>query len=285
MLRKHYPKLITTLLIACSLRCSATTIVVLVASDGIVIASDSKMDWYSDTRFSESGELHNKTVVLTDRIAVAIMGASGVKSTATDGRILYEFDAKHLLDETKQALGPNASLSQIQNVIKDKLKMAMGSVPPYLVDRSIQEQNAIGGHFVNFIIAGYEDGAPVVRDVRGKRIRNALNVTQVIVEAVPVFPLPNDPPDSHLIVFGASKGISNFLNNPESSERKAASTALLSAMDAMDDRKYPNSVAAVAIASELIRMESKAEPSRVGLPVNIVVLSNSRSPKISSVPK
>jgi hypothetical protein len=266
---------IAVLLIALSLHARATQIVVVVTRDGIVIASDSKQRAASNAGMSVNPKTTNKIVVLNKRTAIATVGMGNMRITS-GGKVVFDFDSRSFLEGIKRSLPPSASLSSIQSAVIDQSRSAMEGLSTLVADGSFQEQNAPDGDIVDFIIAGYENGVPVVHKVRIECDWNTRKLSNPIVA----------PIDSPIAFFGRNLTISDAAN-PGSAEHKAAEARYPGVIRGLGvfRGQSVNSVEGIGIAADLIRLEGEFDPANVGPPINIVVLSSARPPAVSVLPK
>ncbi len=277
-------KILAFLLFAGAQRSVATQIVVVVTHDGIVIASDSKQRASTNTGLSDSPELADKVIMLNDRVAVAVVGAGSLRFLSGTETV-YRFDPISLLDAVKHSLPANASESLIESIIVDKLKSAMDGLSPYIANGFFNKQNAPEGDIVDFIVAGYENEVPLVRKIRVECDWDARKIASPVVESKN--PLPNRPVDSNIIFFGRNSNIINA-TDPTTPEWKAASSrypGVITGIDVFIHSRIVSSAEGKVIAADLIRLEAEFDPENVGLPMNIVVLSNDHSPVVSVLTK
>jgi hypothetical protein len=259
--------------------------VVVVANDGIVIASDSKQRAASNIGISDDRRAANKIVILNDRTAIATTGMGDMRITS-GGKVLADFSSAELLDGIKHTLSPNASASSIEGLVIDKLKSSMNELSRYVANGAIRKQNAPDGDLVDFILAGYENGVPIVHKIRVECDWNTRKIVVPTVESRN--PLPNRPFDSNVVFFGRNLNILNVASNPAGAERKAAAErypGVIEAIDVFSRGRNVSSADGVDIAADLIRLESEFDPENVGPPISIVVLSLAHLPKISVMPK
>jgi hypothetical protein len=265
--------------------CRATEVVIAVASDGVVIASDSKQVSGSSSGWTNNPELANKIVVMNDRVAIATVGIAKVLLFMPNGKVRYSFDSSQLLDGVKHSLPTNASVSLIENVVINKLKRAMDGLSPYVADGSIQQQDPTDMDFIDFDITGYESGIPVVHKILVKCDWSARKFSSPIFESK--YPRPNKPHNSYIGFFGWNRSVINMQNpaSPESAAANARYPDLIRGMYALAHGKGFTSTEAVNIASQAILLEAEFNPERVGPPINIVVLSSKDAPIVKTLRK
>jgi hypothetical protein len=169
------------LLLAFNQDCRATTIVIAVASDGVVIASDSKQRSGSSSGLTSNPEPADKVVVLGDRVGVGVVGLANYRVGTTAN--LVEFHASEFLEGVKHSLASNPSVSLVEDVLIDKLKVAMDRLAPYVANGMIHKQSADEGDLIDFIVAGYDQrGRVAVRKIRVECDWVARKLSSPIVE-------------------------------------------------------------------------------------------------------
>jgi hypothetical protein len=256
----------------------ATQIVVVVANDGIVIVSDSKQ--VTNVGLGINPELANKVVVLNDRAAVAADGL-GKLTGAAGNEILFSYSSEALLKDVKKSVSPNVSIAEIERTLVGKLNIAMTALAPYVSNGSFNQQNAPEGDLLDFILIGYDGAVPVVHKLRVTCDWNARKILDTIIETRN--PLPNRPVDSNVIFFGRNLSIQNAAD-PNSPEGKAANMhypGVIKGLDVFRHGKTVNSIDAMDIAADLIRLEVEFDSKNVGFPMNVVVLSRTHAPTYS----
>jgi hypothetical protein len=286
MLLKSRVLFITVLMAFLSRDCRATLVVVVVASDGIVIASDSKEGRTTATGIAEQPKLAHKVVILNNRIAVATIGMGWLKLRSA-GLNPFDFDSRTFLNEVKNSLPPNASESLIESVIVKKLQGAMDRLSPYVSNGMLNENNAPGiPNLIEFVIVGYDHGVPLIRRIRVECNWNVRKIASPVIEME--YPLPNRPHDSRLGFFGEWGAIYRAIS-PDSAERKAVEERYPSARTGIGIHygklAVGNSAESIGVAADLIRLEAEFNSEDVGPPINFVVLSRERPPATSFLAK
>jgi hypothetical protein len=95
------------------------------------------------------------------------------------------------------------------------------------------------------------------------------------------------PLHSDFVFFGRTESIFN-VQTVGSPERKAAAErypSILMGLQTFLSGGNFTTEKAVAIVTDMIRLETEFDPENVGPPINIVALSKLRSPAISTLPK
>jgi hypothetical protein len=276
---------LAALLFALSARTSgATSIVIVVASDGIVVASDSKQVLGLKSGLAANPESARKVIVLNHRVAVSIVGWASTQVTCGSG-VLYRFDTMEMLEGIKSSLPADAPISSIENVIVDKLKIALDRLAPYVANGLINQENSGRGDFIELIVAGYENGVPAVSAIWVEPDWNARKLSSPFVKSRN--PSPNRPNNSYMRIYGETQSIVRA-GDPRSPEWKAAKErypGVVQGIDMVRRGLSVNSTDGIRISTDFIRLESEFDSENVGPPINIVVLSNTHEPLISVLPK
>jgi hypothetical protein len=245
-----------------ALRCQATSIIVVVTGNNIVVASDTKKDWmHAGPNHEKTG---NKVVVIENRAA---LGTTGL------GR-LGDFDADRFIVGIKDTYCGDTSVSAIERVIKDKLKPFMDGFLAYVADGPVTDKEAfLGSVLVDFIVAGYEKGIPTIDIITLDIDWNSRKVSRPITHSI--YPSPNIPVDRNPrpFAFGNHDAIDAALNNTSSKERKAAYTFRGFETGFWGDIRDITTKQAVDIAADTVRFEAEFSPKDVGPPINLVTLS------------
>ncbi len=226
-------------------------------------------------------ETVTKTVVLNRRTVTAMLGSA--KIARTNDELI--FDVCGFLNGIKNSLAPNAPVSVVESIIVNKLKRAMNRFPSDVVDTLIKEQNTPGIETsIEIVVAGFENGAAVIRKIKGKW--NDRKIASPQIETV--YPVPDSPIGSHVPCFGYCNSFANVTRYPNSPERMAALArypGVILGLNLFSKKILPDSGQGLSIATGLIRLEAEFNSENVGPPIDVVVLSNTRPPKISSLPK
>jgi hypothetical protein len=251
----------------------ATTLVVITSKDSIVFASDSKE--VSGGPRIRGPKSVNKIVVFNYATAIAITGIAEFDITAPDGKIVFHFDADRILNETKHSLSSTASISSLDSVIVNKLKIAMDGFRPYLANGRINPKNAPSVNYLDFVIVGYDAGIPVIHRVTVNFDWNLGKISGPVVSAEDASP---DRP--HNFCFGECTAVAH-LGIDGSAEQRAAFARY---PDAIRGFRH-NPISAFNAAADLVRLECEFNPEFVGAPVHLVTLTRNNEPDIKTLLK
>src|SRR5262249_17500764 len=131
----------------------------------------------------------------------------------------------------------------------------------------------------------YEDGSAKIIQVAIKVDWNIRQLSGPIIQTK--YPRPNMPRHGDIRFFGMNRAILKIADS-SSIEYRTAVDKFPSAIRGIESlrREEPITVTnAMAIAADLVRLESEFEPESVGPPINIVVISSTKTPVISSLSK
>jgi hypothetical protein len=222
---------------------------------------------------SSDPELAKKFVLFNPTTAVAFVGLSEWDSVAPNGKVLYYFDALKFLNGIKHSLPPNASVSTVEGVVVDKLKIAMNRIAPYFANDPVESQNAAFGKYISFIIVGYSAKVPVIHIVGVEIDWNLRKISNPITQ--PIDPSPNSPRPLCVGINTAYRRL--FVRN--SAEHVAAASRYPAALSPV------NSTSASAFASDVIRLQSEFDPEDVGPPIHVLTLMRDKGPLEETLPK
>ena len=258
----------------------ATTVMVIATKDHIVIASDSKELLSTAAGGVDSLNPAQNIVVFNNETAVAISGFAEINISKADGTAVFHFSALELLKGVKDSLPRAASIPIIERVVVDKMKREMDRYLPYFVNESVDLKNAPPWHSLDFIVAGYEAGVPIVHKITLEFNWSLKEISSPIVTPEDIS--ANGP---RWICSGICKSIVRLMTVPNSGERRVASVRYPAAF------KFSGGdpIQLTDAASDFIRVESefnrKNVDGNVGGPINLVTLRQNKKPLVKTLPK
>jgi hypothetical protein len=258
--------------------CRATEIVVAVAKNGIVVASDSKQLGAPDVA--------DKVMVFNSKVAVAVTGTEKIRLRTLTGAVVFYLEATSLLNDTRSSLPSNSSMSLIESTVTDRLRDAMKGLSPYVANGSFRKEDASGGDLIDIIFAGYKMGIPTV-DVIG--VICDWDARQLSDPKLVVFnPSQSRPDNTNILLLGRSDAIQRAAD-PISREAKAVANSYPGVLVGFNIMRHNGSLVrsatGVTIACDMIRLHGEFDPEDVGPPINIVVLSLSHKPDVRKIPR
>ncbi len=257
----------------------ATTVMVIVTKDHIVIASDNK-GLLSTAGGVDGLNRAQNIVVFNNATAIAISGFAEINISKSGGTSVFHFSALELLKGVKDSLPQNAPMPDIERVVVDKMKREMDKYLPYFVNEPVDPKNSPPWHSLDFIVAGYEAGVPIVHKITLEFDRSLKRISSPIV--TPEDTSANGP---RWICSGICKSIILLMTVPNSGERRVASVRYPAAF------KFSGGdpVQLADAAADFIRVESELNPKSAGGneggPINLVTLRQNKKPLVKTLPK
>lgn len=141
---------------------AATTAVVVVTEQGIVMATDSKTT-VRVADFSTFGELTTRKLVLVQgRIVIACIGVSDFRTANSHHNFLTWMQSLQL------KLPDNVSVEEFTRIIEKESARVFSTFDTFSKDGSLkkQESDETCKTFVQYLIAGYQAGTPLLYEVR-----------------------------------------------------------------------------------------------------------------------
>jgi hypothetical protein len=247
----------------------ATAIEVFVLKNSILIASDSKQS-------GPYARVINKTIIMNDTVAVANSG-EGVDTEVGNwnGQPFFRFSVETLLNEVKGSLPREASIPIVEAVIEDKMKAALNGLTPEMGQFIVKNKKTSERDHVTFFVVGYENGVPVVDSIYFEFDWNFSKVSD------PRFysynPSPQGPKEFN---FALHDAIDALKTNTDPIYRVAQTDYPRSL-----DITVKNMRRATLKAADLIRLEGKYHPDKVGPPINTVIIRRNGAPVTGSLPE
>jgi hypothetical protein len=258
----------------------AATVMVIVTKDHIVIASDGKELLSTAAGGVDSLDPAQNIVVFNNATAIAISGFAEINISKSGGTSVFHFSALELLKGVKDSLPRNAPISDIERVVVEKMKREMDKYLPYFVNEPVDLKNAPPWHSLDFIVAGYEAGVPIVHKITLEFNQSLKKISSPIV--TPEDTSVNGP---RWICSGICKSIILLMTVPNSGERRVASVRYPAAF------KFSGGdpIQLADAAADFIRVESelnrKDADGNVGGPINLVTLRQNKKPLVKTLPK
>ena len=271
------------ILVALSVTCShGTTVIVVVASNGIVLASDSKQTTASHVANPKPAI---KAHVINDRVAVAVVGAADLEIFA-DSKTVFSYHTVEFLQGIKDSSPADASVSAVVAIIRDKSHTAMNGLTPYMANGFFDEKKAPAGNLIDYIVVGYEQGVPSVVRISIKPDWEARKLSAPVIKTI--HPSQDTPPSGADIRFyGVTQAIQNAAL-PGSTEQGAALARYPGVIRGLEVRRNGliiDASEAAVVAADLIRLQAEFDSNDVGLPVNLLTVFDGKRPTVISISK
>jgi hypothetical protein len=242
----------------------ATTVVVAITDDGIVMGSDSKtVNKSSD--FSSLGELTTeKLIVIQGHIVIACLGVRSV------GGGLGHYDFATWIRRLQLELPSDVSVDQFSRVIEQETARVFSTFNTLLESDSVkkQEPDETCRTFIQYLIAGYQAGMPRLYEVRFYIDWNSKNL--VGPTRIMLYPDPKDIGDFHVKMYGMKEVIAE-VNNQNSYAYKQTMARLPEIFGKLIFHRGHVSIdETISLIQVLIQIEEETNPSDVGGDAQIV---------------
>jgi hypothetical protein len=265
-------------------QCMGTTVVVVVASNGIILASDGKQQSQSLIGKTPNPQSAVKNYVMNSKVAVAVVGM-GSLSIISGTKKLFDYDSIRFLERIKHCLPSNASVNTVAGIIKDKSQVTLDRLSPYVENGTLNKNNAPGGDIVDYIVVGFERNLPTVIKVSIEPDWERRKLTGPVFKTV--HPSQDVPIDTDIRFYGTTEAINNAAS-PTSREHAVAARKYPGVIKGLEVRQKAltiNTSVGVPIATDLIRLESEFDSENVGPPIHIAILSRTKPPVIRRLAK
>jgi hypothetical protein len=234
-------------------------VIVIVTNDGVVLASDSKVN---NPLAGEPNSI-NKLYVMNDQTTIGVIGGPEVVLTApnTDG---FRWRASKMLMEVKRRFAANASLSTLAGIIEMVMEHAFDHVPPNLSNWLIEHNDTVPADrdHVTFVFGGFESGKPIVEVMTFKFETYFRNPPKSSVSA-----LDTSSGVDGIYPFGHTDAIgrSQTYGTPEWNFASFTYPAAYR-------KRFANLDEASETAADLIRIQSHFDSQFVAPPIHVVIV-------------
>jgi len=242
----------------------ATTVVVAVSKDGIVISTDSKTTFRA-ADFSETGEREqSKFVIVKQRLVVIAIGVSDYRDTARH----YNFLA--WMQGVQLKLPDNITPDQLAGIIgkESESTFAALGVNKSLADGTLKNKTPAEPCeiFAQFVIVGYQDAVARIQKVQFDIDWNH----HTLVGPTRIVLYPDGAESNYRVIrFGTQQAITDFLNRKSYAHQQAMALCP-KAMADIDSSRYPSFDETVALTRALVQVEENTNPDEVGGPIRTV---------------
>jgi hypothetical protein len=242
-------------------RLNATSAVVIIDSNGIVVSSDSKTVFVRGSDFSASGEAeHAKFAILKNRIVVLGIGAEAGKH----GTVQYNFLT--WMESLQLSLPPNVSVDDVTGIIEKEssAKFSALGIDAALKTGEIHKNVSVEPceMFAQFVIAGYQGGTPRLYKVQFDIDWNH----QAFIGPVRTLLYP-DPsgstPDYRIASFGNLDATNDIANRKSYAYQQAMILCPKAFADIMGGIP-PTLDETIAYSRALVQIEKNTNPDTVG---------------------
>lgn len=257
-------KLALFFVIAVPTRLSATTVVVIIAENGMVLSSDS-MTTNRDAHYSAAGAFDQaKFVTIQQRIVVAAIGVSEVRDAD------HEFNFLTWMSDLQNHIRKDASVDDVASTVEKESAAAFSKagIDTYVKSGTLKRQHYDNASekFTEFVIAGYQGGKPRLHSVEFDVDWNKKSLSG------PVSALQNpdsEPADYRVVWFGTHEAIEDYTNE-KSYAHQVAMELCPEAIKTIDRRTLPSLDETIALSRAFIQVEENTNPDDVGGPLGTV---------------
>lgn len=245
----------------------ATTVLVLVGTDGIVIGTDSKAVPVRVGGYQ--GNLpptHIKSSIVSGRFVVADIGASEIHVLNRAGAPVFEFNLKSRIMQIEKNLPYDASVTDLTQIIEKDMNKAFKEFDPR-ADGATRENNPV--YILRIVVAGYQAGVPIVNRVN-------VDIDWVNNEIKPSFtehlcPSTNGQVKYSLSAMGNYVAISQITDNKSEPHREVVALAPKEFGELL--ARHPlSSEDGKTVLRDCLRVEAKHNHGWVGAPFRITVI-------------
>lgn len=241
----------------------ATTAVILITPNGIVVGTDSKFTGRSASFVRMNEGEHRKTVIVQNRIAVTNIGVASV----TFPSIQYDFLV--WMDHLQSELPNDVTVSGVAKTIAVESAKMFLPVPDLLRSGDIKQQSPeeMCRMFTQFVIAGFEGGKPTLYIVEFDLNWDSMSL--IGGKALSLDPL-SQRGNIHLYSWGMKEAITDLANPNSYAYHKALLTCPQAFSALIFNRRSVTLDDAACITHAAIKVEENTNPNDVGGETHIV---------------
>jgi hypothetical protein len=253
---------IVVLLLHCNLM--ATTVVYVVAPEGIVIGADSKLVGTSlGGNMSEPLPGVRKIAVIQNRLVVASVGIDVAEVWGKkENRIVFSYNFQTWIARIEKTCPHDVSVSAVTQLIKSESEKTFKDAAQFFVNDPARLRGEDVG--IEYLVAGYENRSPVVNYVHFKFDWNNMRLNGPIVERT--------YPGDKVLVFG-KREITDSMGDPKSQPYKELLSVIPNELPKIVADQSLNRNEAVASCIAVLKYETKHNEATVGPPYIITVIS------------
>jgi hypothetical protein len=242
---------------------SGSTVVIFIASNGMVISTDSKASWRIPSSMTVVQEIEEpKAVILKKRIVVANIGLGGLTT------IHYHFLT--WMQNLERNLPSDISVDDVVQTIKKESSATLTDfVSACLKNGTIKRKSPdeFCESLVQFVVAGYQNGMPLVYNVH-------FDIDwkdESLIGPTSDLQYPADPKgnDYGILTYGIRQAITDVFNRETYAYHQAV-TLRPETMARFRKGEYPSLDDTVALSRVLIQVEKNTNPDEVGGPIRTI---------------
>ncbi|HXZ11707.1 MAG TPA: hypothetical protein VEG64_04875 [Candidatus Sulfotelmatobacter sp.] len=238
----------------------ATTVVIFVSPDGMIVASDRKTLDLAIGQKTLSPEITKKIVIIHDRIAVVSIGLSGDTRNAN-----FTFPA--WVENLNDGLPSDISVDAVVEAIKAKASQNLALVE--LKDLQSKKISTLDScdMLTQFVVLGYDGSLPRVVVIQFNVDWDSMKIIAPKIEI-------DEPPSKvssnfRVYSFGKQEALTN-VSNRDSYAYKKANAACPKTIGKLLDHQVLTLSESGWLATALVQIEEDVDPSSVGSGVQVV---------------
>jgi hypothetical protein len=256
-------------------RCSATCIVVFITPDGIIVGADGKVGKTvgADGKVGENPLPEQKAFLIDHRFIVACYGLASQEVPLKTGELKkFEF-CKDMVETVKRRVTPDVSVSGVESIVENQAT-AMRLFFVRMVELgNINHQDFASGVISGYLIAGYENGIPLVYAVQVQVDWETKTVS--IVDGIQQTPSPIAGGFSFQ-AYADHKAIEQVLGRNGEAYAYAISK-FPTVIPLVVNRRPVTLEQAKTAVEDMIEVEAKFKPYAVGPPITVLVIPDSKT--------
>jgi hypothetical protein len=255
-----------------------------ITKTAIILSADSKQKDVSLLGHTANSKPALKIEPINDKTVIAVVGMGNLSITQ-NGAVVFSHDTASFLEEIRHSVLKDAPVSVVAEVVRNKSQVTLNELLPYVRNGFFDEQKAPTGDIVNYIIAGYENGSPRMTIVSIKPDWGNRQLTGPFIE--PKYPAPNLSPSGAVKFYGSVEAIVAAATPGSDASRVCTEKypSIIGAIQKISTEQGFTEAEGIQIAADMIRLQAKFDPERVGLPVSLVVIHNGQIPVVQSLSK
>jgi hypothetical protein len=245
--------------------------VAVVTPQGIVVGVDEK----SVVRCSgPCGILtgSKKIVVLQDHV---VLGTAGLY-TVLGNHFVAPYHFPSLVDQVKTRLTGDQGVSRVSEIVKEEAGKVFLWFDLYLRGGLIKQEDIPGDYPAEYLIAGYEAGAPAVYSVYVEVDWAQLRLKGI--QRVLMHPKPNAKRQAAVYGVGSQRVLQQLLHQRGDLYRKLLSNAASESRRLLDHKQLSLQQAGRLVRA-MLETEADSNPAHVGPPFTIVTIPKDGTPR------
>jgi hypothetical protein len=267
---------VVILLFAFPPRLAATTVVVIVTKNGMVISSDSKTGLSGGDNQITGSIAQDKFAILQQRIVVAAVGTSGFSDAH------FEFDFLKWMEKIRSKLPYDASVDDVSVLIEKESSVAFSGFgfDTYLKSGVLTDEYRTEPctMLTQFVIFGYQHGKPRIYTVQFDIDWNK----KALIGPTRSLNAYTGTGDFQIVRFGAQEALMD-ITVPNSYAHRVAMELCPDVITKIDARRQlPSLDDTLVLSRAMVQVEENTNPSLVGGPIKSVkILPDGHAEEVS----